>query len=452
MIYVVFALIVAAAVIYLTFSDSRHVRAQQGTESTERSQLRERLQSLKLSLRDIEYERTIGKTDATNHDRLQNEYLSEYDSIEKKLAALDAASPAGAVPKVENCPSCGADILSVAAKFCHSCGAKLMMALCILGFALMPGNLLAYDIHVTVTQGATKTVAAEPHTVQLLKLEKGMQPVTSKVTQNGKVDFSNLPEMTAGPYMVQVQYKGVAYSRVIPPNVPSPAEISLEIFESTTSTAKLRVRTLIELRRVSKDTLAGLMILFFLNSDSKTFVGGARGLEFLLPGEAKIDSASISVGTGASNIQWLKLAPEQAPEGKYSVGQNVKPGERVLQVFFHLPYKDSGTNLEFNSLYPQDAGMQFIVEPDDVTVKSGATLLKRIRDPNLGRGLIPFSVGDRTVVLALSGGSIAEVRKEEDAELVIKSPLELWQKLVFPIIALLVFISAAAMRHRWKST
>ena len=115
------------------------------------------------------------------------------------------------------------------------------------------------------------------------------------------------------------------------------------------------------------------------------------------------------------------------------------------------PYNEAGTQVEFQSLYPQDTGLQLIAEPDNVVVKQGDRQLNRTLDENLGRGLISFSPRDTTVALTFSGGGIAEFKKaEETAEIEVKSPLQLWQKLVFPLVAILIFAFVAWLRGRQR--
>ncbi len=449
MIYIVFALIVAAALFYLIFSEARVRRQDAPVVDAERVRLGERIEAIKGSLRDMEYEKSVGKMDDITYGRLQNELLGEWDSIEKKISAMPEIT-VKTQSSAKFCSSCGAAITAAAAKFCHACGAKLALWLCaILVVFSLPGDLSAFDIRVTVQNGTLARTETQPMSVQLLKLEQGMQPVTAKTTQGGKTEFLNLPEMTTGPYMVQAVYRGVTYSRVIPPNMQSPAEVSLDIFDSTASTDKVRVRTLVELRRSSADTLSGLMILFFVNSDKRTFTGGAEGLEFYLPENAQIEQASISVGSGASSIQWLKLTPKPAArKGFYSAGQNVKPGDRILQVMFKMPYAEKGTALRFQSLYPQDTGLQLIAEPENVEVKQGEKTMSRVRDENLGRGLISFTARETQIEFSLAGGGIMDVKKQEEAEVEIKSPLSLTQKLLFPLVAVVVFAGAFWFRLR----
>jgi len=121
MTYAVFALIVAAALSYLLLADSVKTARLATTGNRENARLEERIAAIRLSLKDLEYEKSIGKMDAANFERLQGELLSEWDRLDKQLVA----APAEVKPAANNCPSCGAAILAPTAKFCHSCGAKL---------------------------------------------------------------------------------------------------------------------------------------------------------------------------------------------------------------------------------------------------------------------------------------------------------------------------------------
>jgi len=447
MIYFVFFLITAAAAVYLLYSDSRTARSD-AADADPQQMLRDRQAAIRLSLNDLQYELSVGKVEQQDFDRLQSELLAEWEVLETELAAMPAPKRK---KQASECTKCGAALLPDA-RFCHSCGAKVLQLLLVL--LLWPlGRLDALDIRVQIRNGTTGSVHTQPLKVQLLKLEKGMQPVTTSTSKKGQAEFLELPENAMGPYMVQTEYRSVIYSKVIPPNTPSPAEVTLDIYETTASAERLRVRTLVELRRVAENTLAGIMILFFINQDNRTFVGNG-GLEFFLPEQAVVEQASVSVGSGASNIQWLKVAAEKtgAP-GAYRIAQSVKPGERIVQVTFSLPYASAGTALSFRSVYPQDAGLQLIAEPDNLEVRQAGRLLKRVKDPNLGRGLISFPATGMKLELKLSGGSIAASRMEDnEQELVVRSPLELWQKLIFPLIALVIFLGVFWLREYRHAT
>lgn len=452
MTYVVFALITAAALAYLYFSDVRAGATTVGDIDQDRTRLDERRDVIKHSLKDLEYEMSVGKIDAENFARLENGFLTEWDQVEQELKALPQPVTEARAATGGKCPGCGTTIITATARFCHACGGRLtqlLLGLVFFSLYLGTSQVSAFDIKVTVNNGTAGRVETSPMDIQLLKLEKGMQPVMKKAATAGRVEFLALPEMTTGPYMVQAEYRGVTYNRVIPPNMQSPAVVTLEIFENTTSTEKLRVRTLMELRRADKDAIAGLLIFFFVNRDNRTFTGGKNGVEFYLPAGAELGQASVSVGSGSSNIQWLKLAPQKTERANiYSAGQNIKPGERILQVTFRLPYNEKGTPVDFRSVYPQDAGIQLIAEPEDMQVAMGEKILNRVMDENLGRGLIGFRPHETAIQLRLAGGGVVQAKPTEEAEVEVLSPLTLWQKLLFPAVAVGIFLFAGFLRRR----
>lgn len=445
MIYLVFFLIAGAAALYLLYSDNRTAHDDADRRDPQQP-IRDRQTAIRLSLNDLEYELSVRKIEQQDFDRLQSELLTEWEILEGRLAAIPAAQK----KQASECAQCGT-VLLAGARFCHSCGTRVLQLL--LALLLVPvASLDAVDIRVQIRNGTTGKVHAQPLKIQLLRLEKGMQPVTAKTADNGKAEFLQLPESPAAPYMVQAEYRSVTYSKVIPPNVASPAEVTLDVYESTASSDRLRVRTLVEVRRVAEDRLAAVMILFFMNQDSRTFSGNG-GLNFFLPEQAVVEQASVSVGSGASNIQWLKVTAEKTgTPGAYRIAQSIKPGERIVQVTFSLPYAAAGTALVFRSVYPQDAGLQLIAEPENLEVRQAGRLLSRVQDQGLGRGLIAFPADDRRIELNLSGGSIAAARAEEsEAELVVRSPLETWQKLLFPLLAFAIFFSAFRLREKART-
>jgi len=443
MTWLVFALIVAAASAYLYLSQADSKQLSDEVTGASFAAEKERIQN---QLRELEYENSIGKMDESQFERLRDELLIEYESIEEPEEPALAVS----APETQICHACGAERLIAQARFCHACGVKFLQCLVMLFVFAVSRPADAFDLSVAVKNGTTASALASPIAVQLLKLEQGMQPIAQKTTTGSKVQFMGLPEMTAGPYMIQTVYQQVTYSRVIAPNVPSGSEVALEVFESTRSVENLKVRTLVELRRTAENSLSGLIIFFFVNSGKTTVLGGQNGLEFFLPPTAVLEQASISVGSGSSNIQWLKLSPVKTTrENIYSISQFAKPGDRILQVMFRLPYQASGTEFIFQNLYPPGAGLQLIAEPDNLEVRSGANLLSRVVDENLGRGLIAFNAAEKETRIALSKGSIVEARAtNEEAEVEVRSPLSLTQKLIFPAISVALFAMMAIFRRR----
>ena len=119
---------------------------------------------------------------------------------------------------------------------------------------------------------------------------------------------------------------------------------------------------------------------------------------------------------------------------------------------FRMPYDEKSTPLKFQSLYTQDTGMQVIAEPENIEVRQGDKVMSRVRDENLGRGLVAFTARETQVEFSLSGGGVMDVKKAEETEIEIRSPLSLEQKLLFPLIAILVFGGALWFRSRKSGT
>lgn len=455
MIYLVFFLLLTAALLFFFLSDFGK-RTSPVADSDPLIAIQTRQKTLKNALSDLEYEFSVGRIERKDFERLQDETLLEWQSLDNELKALvKPEDTKQKLPIIAECPQCG-EKLVIAAKFCHACGAKLSQMLIVFFLAslfFLPQHLSALDIRVTVKNATRAQTHKAPLEVQVLKLEKGMELVTQKKTVSGVVEFKDLADNTQGPYMLQTTYEKVIYSKVIPPMQKGLVDAELEIFDATSSTAKIKVRTLAELDRVEEKKIMGILILYFLNSDNRTFTGTTSGgLVFTLPKTATIEQASVSVGGGASNIQWLRVNPAKTNQaGIYTLNQSIKPGERMLQVTFSMPYDATKTEAAFSQPYPQDSGLQLIVEPADVEVSQKGIVQARRQDANLGRGIISFPVTESTVNLVLKGGGIAPMpaAHQEGGELVIRSPLDLWQKIIFPIVALFFFVLVYKLRE-WK--
>lgn len=123
MTYAVFGLIAVAAASYLFLADARSRTRLPAPDSGARQRLEERMQAIRLSLQDLDYEKSIGKMDAANFSRLQDEFLLEWDALEKQMAALPATPVI--MHRAAVCTACGAEVLTASAKFCHACGVAL---------------------------------------------------------------------------------------------------------------------------------------------------------------------------------------------------------------------------------------------------------------------------------------------------------------------------------------
>ncbi|MCX7632860.1 MAG: hypothetical protein N2Z22_05970, partial [Turneriella sp.] len=293
MIYLVFALVLTAALLYLFLP----ARAVENVEQPSPA-VGEQRAALRRQLAELEYEFSLGRINKQDFDRQQAELLVAWVELEKKAQE----------PRQENCRQCGT-LLLAGARFCHHCGTRVAQLAFLVLFFLDVSSLQALDIVVNIHNGTYGTPERSPLKVQLLQLAGSMQPISQTVAHNGRAQFRNIPESPDSPYMVQANYQNVNYSQVIPPLARSPVHVTLEVFASTDSTENLSVRPLVELRRVAADRLSGLLILFFRNSGKRTYFS-KDGIIFSLPATATFEQVSVSVGSGKSDIQWLKVAAE----------------------------------------------------------------------------------------------------------------------------------------------
>ena len=301
-------------------------------------------------------------------------------------------------------------------------------------------SFFAYDIAGRVKNGTDDHIIERGLEIQLIKLEVEMKVIARRNLENSRFDFLNLEAPKTGPYMIQVSHQGVIYSKTIPPMTPSGTEIVVDVFDLTANfEGTIKARTLYDCKKKSEKTFSCLMINYFMNTSRRTYQDKEKGIKIHIPPNASNVQAAISVGSGTSNIQWLRVAPEKITANFYLIRQALKPGERLIQVEFEVPIERDQASLEFKSPYPQETGMQLIVEPDDVRVFSDGKELQKHFDKNVSKNIIAFEkqINPR---LVFSGGSVAKQSKINEGEIRVESPLTLIQKISFPLVLLALFL------------
>ncbi len=459
--YLIFFLVIIAGIIYLSLPFIRGDAFTRSLDPTlandhELMKLKDQAETLKLALRDLDLENKIGKIDVNDFNLLKKELLAEWAAVEKKISEQSIVpavkqdiplSPTTAVEKF--CPSCGREIARPGEdRFCRFCGAALKLSLLVATILLMllPGFsvLDAYEIRVKLTNGTNPSTAVKAESISLISLENTMQEIARRDNPGSQAVFTNLPEPQTTPYMVQARYRGINYSTTVPPNRPSPAEVTLEVFEKTERTDKILFRMLSEARYIEGEKLHIFVLHYILNKGNSTFADAKGGLEVFIPQGASDISASVSVGSGASNIQWLRLQPVPSKNGWHSLPYPVKPGERMYQLEYKIDYQPQGTPIEFDSRYPLEVPLKLFLDPPDIKATLNGSELPAMYDDTLNRYLREIDLKKRTR-LHLSGGTPQKATgpmEETTDHVSVASPLSFWEKILGPLIALTLILTA----------
>ncbi|MCB1146203.1 MAG: hypothetical protein KDK38_05330 [Leptospiraceae bacterium] len=380
----------------------------------------------------------------------QERKVSEDEAIETAKAALRDLQLEYSIGKItkEDYEAARADIATEVAQSQSKANKLGLMIILFLGsFLTVPVD--AYDIAVKFTNGTYNNSPAKVESVELIKLEGSMQPIKKINNPGTSFTFQNVEAPSNGPYMVQVDYRGVTYSKVIPPNTASGTLNELEVFETVQnySSANIDFRTVQELHYIEGDKLKILHIFFFRNNSKLTYLNPAKGVEVFIPEGASEIAASVSVGSGSSNIQWLKLAAQDVADKKnYKLLKYpIKPGERIFQLQYSLGYTPKGKALRYELPFEPDIPAQVVVQPGDITVKDkNGNDFPAETNAEIGQKIYAVDTTNKSYEFVLSGGTpMPDTREQtadnESVDVVVKSPLSDLEKI---ILASLVFLVA----------
>ena len=200
----------------------------------------------------------------------------------------------------------------------------------------------------------------------------GMKTLGQTVSDaSGRFAFPN-DQPGGGPQLLQANYGGVNYNKLMTPNVPTSA-VELDVYEATPSPALVRVaeRMLIVDPTISQISVAETIIM--QNTSDRTYrndkLGGWR---FYLP-----PAANGQVRISAQGPQGMPLPrPAEKTEKNdiFRIDFPIKPGETQFEISYVLP---AGSPFTFHSEIVNVPGMIAaplrIVSPQGVTL-SGADL------------------------------------------------------------------------------
>lgn len=149
--------------------------------------------------------------------------------------------------------------------------------------------------------------------------------------------FRGLPVGEGSSYAVQVSYHGVKYESepIQLTDASGNAPVELPIYETTPSSDAVQVQIQHTVMRPLRDALEVQEMYLLQNRTDRTYVGNGevkpglrRVLEFVLP----VGFTNVQVGEG------LMLCCIVTQENGFVETMEIKPGERVVQFSYSLPY------------------------------------------------------------------------------------------------------------------
>lgn len=170
-------------------------------------------------------------------------------------------------------------------------------------------------------------------TVTMVKLGQGMETVGSTSTDaQGKFSFAQQVE---GPRLLQAQYQGVNYNRMLPPNVPG-KDIALEVYESSKQPGDAKVSNHMILLEADGKQINVTETIFYNNTGKTTYNNPGHGtVKFYLPPETN-GEAKVQV-TAPNGMPIARPAEKTSQANVYAINYPVKPGETRFDLSYALP-------------------------------------------------------------------------------------------------------------------
>lgn len=408
---------------YLTIAWVKGVDENIPTQRQDKKKKSEIFEVSKAALKDLELEYSLGKINEKDFIAARNEMVTEIAMHEKSNESIDKKSDD------------------------EKSKTNVSSLLIFISLFFLIQDLQAYEIKVNFINKTAQGTPARVNNVELLLLENGMQSIKKISTFTRSVSFTDLAPPKNGPYMVRADFHGITYSKVIPPNFPSGKLQSMPVYEATNNfdSKKISFRTVQEVQYIEGGYLNVLHIYFFNNRTLKTFANKDGGIRAYIPKQAEKIEALVSVGSGNSNIEWLKVKP------KISSGQSIfstisypiKPGERVYQILYQIPYSAQRKAFRYFLPYALEIPVQLVVFPDDIKVSSATgTPFSFEKNKELDRKIYEVPAQGGGYEFVLSEGTPLPPPSNEDSsvEVNVASPLQDWQKIVFPLGLLISFL------------
>lgn len=239
----------------------------------------------------------------------------------------------------------------------------------------------------------------------------GMEPAGSaKAAADGK--FTIQADGTA-PLLVQAVYKGVTYTKQIPPGAPS-AGVEIEVWEAAAQVAEATMAQHMILIETDGQELVVNETIIYQNSGNVTWNDSEKGtLRFYVPPEAGTNVMVRATSPGGMPVEREPRAGSE--KGAYLLDFAVKPGgETRFDISYKMPAKEP---LQLSGRILHGPGPVRLIVPQGITVE-GDGLASLGPEPQTQAAI--FDVKGSKYLLKISGtGTLrssapAPTEREED--------------------------------------
>jgi hypothetical protein len=246
-------------------------------------------------------------------------------------------------------------------------------------------------------------------TVLLVKPgQGGMRTLGTTTTDaNGHFAFQK-DEPGGGPQLLQANYKGVTYNKLMTPNIPT-SNVELDVYEAAKSPSVARIAQQMLVFEPSSSQTAITETVLIQNGSNTTYNNPALGsLRFYLPPGA--DGQVRVSAQGPQGMPLPQAAQKTDEAGIYKVDFPIKPGETEFDVNYVIP---ASTPLTFRgrvvNVKGMPAGPLRLIAPAGVTI-SGKDVQSVGTEPKTQATIYTLTVAD---AFAVDIGGMGSLRGDQ---------------------------------------
>jgi hypothetical protein len=282
--------------------------------------------------------------------------------------------------------------MNAAARFCLALSVALLPA-----FAAVDG---------TVVNRTTGKPQANVVVTLVQPNQTGMDNLGSvKTDAAGKFHFDK--DAASGPQLLQAEFSGVTYTKMIPPGA-SPASVEVDVFDASTDAKNTTVAEDFILFQPHDRQVTVSEVILIDNSSTTTYSDAKKGaVSFFVPPEA-LGKVTVNA-TGPGGMPVNRPAEKTGEAGTYRVNYPIRPGKTRFDVSYSVPL----TTPMVMSGKILNTGATGLVVPPGVTLK-GEDVHKVGADPQ-GK-FVFYGVKGKEYKVEIEGSVTEQAPAEGNAE------------------------------------
>lgn len=312
---------------------------------------------------------------------------------------------------------------------------------------------LAVDLNIHVWNG-TFSKPGKADTLRVLILKDSMVPVREYKNIEGNFFIQKLEVPESIPILLQAEYKGVNYNKIIPP-LPEfrNKEIQLEVYELTNDKKDIQFWSLLQFSKLKEFMQINKIYIVQNKTNPKYSYQSKEGFRIFVPKEAL--NLNI-VWTQPESKMPIPIQWEDQFDNVKKINRSFLPGNTEIQVSYQLPWKDKTLSI-LDQLFLENESMDnkkpVFIKPKDMRLEVNNADIEELENeiPEGYRAFLVTYLGpNKTAEFTFSGGTpIVSEFFQESRQITNPGYLKDWHTSIAAVIAFisLLFIFQYSMEY-----